>query len=436
MKKTTITKRILSLILALAACLSIFTMSFGTASAASYTEGAYVPGFPLGYKASGYNVTVLGRYSDGTTHPSYLYNRNYGPLKKHTLDSNTLLDIDTATGAKVYAVQDGTIVTNKKGSYDDYYVVVKHADNTYAYYGHLVSTGAWKNGNTIKAGDLVGKISKQSHLHFEWSGHDPYCQYAMQGLLHTYKNKCGAKVYPHTHGAYVALDAAGGTTQTNHMILAKKATSYGSLPTPVRPGYRFSGWYTSANGGTKVTSSTAPAATNHTLYARWAKCSSHKYSGGLCQYCGNEWAYTVKALKPTAYKVTKSDSAPIWSRPYSNYSVKTGRMAKGAIVTVIAQTDNQAGNRWYLLSTGDWIFSGNVAKVSMPSGTRYVKGTDGTLNMRATANGKLVGSIPEGAAVIANTSKTSGSWIWVTYNGVSGYVSSKYLTTTAPTYNG
>lgn len=436
MKKATITKRILCLVLALAACLSIFTVGFGAVSAANYTEGQYISGFPLGYKAGGYNVTVLGKYSDGTTHPSYLYNRSYGPLKKQKLDSNTLLDIDTATGAKVFAVQDGTIVTNKKGSYDDYYVVVKHADGTYAYYGHLASTSAWKTGKTIKAGDQVGKVSKQSHLHFEWSGHDPYCQYASMGLVHTYKYNCGAKAYPHTHGAFVTLNANGGTTQTGFLTLAKKATTYGSLPIPVRPGYIFKGWYTSNNGGSVITTSTVPTANNHTLYARWSKCSYHLYSGGLCLLCRHEWKCTIKTLKPTAYQVTKSDSAPIWSRPYSNFSTQTGRMAKGAIVTVIAQTDNQAGNRWYLLSTGDWIYSGNVSKVSMPSGTRYVKGTDSTLNMRATANGKVIGSIPEGAAVIANTSKTSGSWIWVAYNGVSGYVSSKYLTTTAPTYTG
>lgn len=161
-------------------------------------------------------------------------------------------------------------------------------------------------------------------------------------------------------------------------------------------------------------------------------CSSHNYSGGICTKCGHEWKYTVTSMKATSYKVTKTSSAPVWNRPYSNYSTQTTRMLKGTVVTVVGKTVNNAGNTWYLLSTGDWIYSGNVIKTSTPSGTRYVFNTDGTLNMRASANGKIIGSIPEGAAVIVNTSKVSGKWIWVTYNGVSGYVCKTYLSTSAP----
>ena len=45
---------------------------------------------------------------------------------------------------------------------------------------------------------------------------------------------------------------------------------YTNLPTPTRYGYNFTGWYTSANGGSQVTSSTqVKTANNHTLYSRW-----------------------------------------------------------------------------------------------------------------------------------------------------------------------
>ena len=44
------------------------------------------------------------------------------------------------------------------------------------------------------------------------------------------------------------------------------------MPTPVRNGYIFDGWYTSSNGGTKITSSTnITLAANQTLYAHWVK---------------------------------------------------------------------------------------------------------------------------------------------------------------------
>ncbi len=46
--------------------------------------------------------------------------------------------------------------------------------------------------------------------------------------------------------------------------------SIGSLPTPTRSGYAFDGWYTAANGGTKITDSTKVTA-NTTVYAHWTK---------------------------------------------------------------------------------------------------------------------------------------------------------------------
>lgn len=46
--------------------------------------------------------------------------------------------------------------------------------------------------------------------------------------------------------------------------------TYGTLPTPTRTGYTFSGWYTSALDGTKITSSSTVSSST-TLYAHWNK---------------------------------------------------------------------------------------------------------------------------------------------------------------------
>lgn len=49
-------------------------------------------------------------------------------------------------------------------------------------------------------------------------------------------------------------------------------SAYGDLPTPSRDGYTFLGWFTAADGGTEVTSSTTViTSTDHTLYAHWEK---------------------------------------------------------------------------------------------------------------------------------------------------------------------
>ena len=48
-------------------------------------------------------------------------------------------------------------------------------------------------------------------------------------------------------------------------------STYGTLPSPTRSGYTFSGWYTASEGGSNITSgSTVSATSDHTLYARWA----------------------------------------------------------------------------------------------------------------------------------------------------------------------
>jgi uncharacterized repeat protein (TIGR02543 family) len=65
----------------------------------------------------------------------------------------------------------------------------------------------------------------------------------------------------------VKFNANGGTVSP-----ASKTVKYnakiGSRPTPKRPGYKFAGWFTAKNGGTKVTETTRITA-DCTLYAHW-----------------------------------------------------------------------------------------------------------------------------------------------------------------------
>lgn len=67
----------------------------------------------------------------------------------------------------------------------------------------------------------------------------------------------------------VTFNANGGTTPTASKSVTYGST-YGTLPTPTRNGYKFLGWYTNATGGTKITSSTTVSITAaQTLYAHW-----------------------------------------------------------------------------------------------------------------------------------------------------------------------
>ena len=67
----------------------------------------------------------------------------------------------------------------------------------------------------------------------------------------------------------VSYNANGGSVSTSSKTVTM-GTAYGTLITPVRMGYTFLGWYTAADGGTKVEESTlVTLASNHTLYAHW-----------------------------------------------------------------------------------------------------------------------------------------------------------------------
>ena len=69
----------------------------------------------------------------------------------------------------------------------------------------------------------------------------------------------------------VTLDGNGGRVKSYEMtLLLCVGDAYGTLPTPIREGYGFLGWFTAPDGGTQITPETVfEAAQPQTLYAHW-----------------------------------------------------------------------------------------------------------------------------------------------------------------------
>ena len=65
----------------------------------------------------------------------------------------------------------------------------------------------------------------------------------------------------------VNFNGNGGIVSTNYKQVTV-GKPYGTLPTPVRNGYTFDGWYTALHGGSQITSSSI-ATENQMLYAHW-----------------------------------------------------------------------------------------------------------------------------------------------------------------------
>ena len=79
----------------------------------------------------------------------------------------------------------------------------------------------------------------------------------------------------------VSFNANGGSVSTASKSVTYGST-YGTLPTPTREGYKFDGWYTTAStGGSKRVSTTSVTITAaETLYARWIGITYYvKYNG-------------------------------------------------------------------------------------------------------------------------------------------------------------
>lgn len=74
----------------------------------------------------------------------------------------------------------------------------------------------------------------------------------------------------------VTFSAGSGTVWPVTRTVARGA-AVGTLPTPTRSGYIFDGWYTQANGGTKLSASTTVTA-NMTCYAHWTSLASGGFS--------------------------------------------------------------------------------------------------------------------------------------------------------------
>ncbi len=90
-----------------------------------------------------------------------------------------------------------------------------------------------------------------------------------------------AKFTPNTYT--VSFNGNGGSNANNKTVTYD--ATYGELPSSIRSGYTFAGWYTAATGGSQVTASTkVQTANDHTLYAHWTANSYEvtlKANGGV-----------------------------------------------------------------------------------------------------------------------------------------------------------
>lgn len=97
----------------------------------------------------------------------------------------------------------------------------------------------------------------------------------------------------------ITFDANGGTVSPTSATI-NVGDSLASLPTPVRNGYRFDGWYTSSTGGTQVTTTTT-FSTSTTIYAHWTENTPPQHNSGF-NY--DYWFWSMQQLRNRTFTIT------------------------------------------------------------------------------------------------------------------------------------
>ena len=225
---------------------------------------------------SGYNYILGSDLSSG--YGDYIFSRD---------TSNYSVSVDTAerlnnanslkiTGKKAgYSGSDLAVITSTNYGYGNGYspagLVGDEKDLTLHFYAKASVSGAkmyirWGYSTEYTTVSLttdwaVYTVSMPKNRYFGYA-------------MHPYFDKAGTY--------YINSLALGDMSFTSNVVPETQNTAYsvqsvtrggklGSMPTPKRSGYTFEGWYTSAEGGYRVTSDTTINESTIRLYVHWTK---------------------------------------------------------------------------------------------------------------------------------------------------------------------
>ena len=132
-------------------------------------------------------------------------------------------------------------------------------------------TGITQNGASVLLNSLQVNTESSAKLYLDRI----FCDNPDFGRLEIRKDENYYNLYliNTSDEVTITFDPNGGTLNAGDETKAVQHNgTYGELPTPVRPGYQFDGWYTEKNGGSKVDANTSVTTKEaHMLYAHWSE---------------------------------------------------------------------------------------------------------------------------------------------------------------------
>ena len=190
--------------------------------------------------SGGTKITETSRVTTATSHN--LYARwtvsSYKVIANPTGGTITSTSSWTITGSSAY----------KYVTYNSQYGILPTPTKAgYTFAGWYTSTSG---GTKIESSTKVTATSIQT-IYARWTA----------GTYNVTANANGGRI------SSTSSWTGSGSTAIKNIVYGSQ---YGILPTVSRTGYTFAGWYTSASGGTQITSTTrVTSVSSHTIYAKW-----------------------------------------------------------------------------------------------------------------------------------------------------------------------
>ena len=239
----------------------------------------------------------------------------------------------------------------------------------------------------------------------------------------------------------VYFNAGGGSVSPTSKTVTY-ALTYGTLPTPSKSGHTFNGWFTSASGGTRITSgSTVSITSDITLYAQW---SVNDYVLTVNPNGGTWNSSTSKQTFTQKYGTTKAISNPTrvgynfagWKlNGYGSFSGQTYTYGAGngelvaqwnrIVLTVTFDASTNGGSQ---NSTRNVYYGDTIGSLPVPSKpfykfigwfTKAVGGTQISANNVITSNVTFYAQYKIDASVkVKYNGNNLPAIVWVKVNGV------------------
>lgn len=367
-----------------------------------------------------YTASVLGKTSDGKAHRSFvgIDILKLGETNSAEYMKYSMIDIPVVKGTPIYAVADGVVYKNRYYDAGGWVVVLKHTEEdgsiSYSYYGHMQSQGDYMVGETVRCGDMVGRsgnsgVGSGPHIHFEWSGHDVYCEFRKMGIDLSILNNSGASCYPHVH----EMEYTARVTGTDGSLALNSQMKSGTMKMAIPEG--------------ALVVINPDKSSNAWLYTTYQNQSGYCYYKYLVKTeDGKETVQNPVSNCYTAYVTGTDGKLAINSKKASGYQIAT----VPECAAVLVNPDKSTSTWLYTTYNGvsGYCYYKYLTTNVPYSYTGTIRNTSGALAINATASTKYrIGVIPEGAQVTVFGNKRVGNWVWVCYNGIYGYSYSRYI---------